>query len=111
MHSEELIDGTVGKVARLRIVGDPAAENLEAVPNAGDRISDLVRELCEQARRRREPVSLDELGLEHTEPRLPVLEESPPYAPSLRLVASLAPRARLLLFIGDDEAPMSGALI
>ena len=74
VHAQEFVDGQIGQFARLVVPVDPTAQDFETVPDAGDRIPHFVCELREQPGRGGQAIPLDELGLEHTQALLSVLE-------------------------------------
>ena len=53
VHPQQLVDREVGELARLGVVLDAPANELEAVPKRRDRVTNLVRELRHESPRRR----------------------------------------------------------
>jgi hypothetical protein len=67
VHPEQLIDCEVGEFARLGVVFDTAADELETIPERRNRVADLVCELRHQPARGREPIALHEVRLQRGE--------------------------------------------
>ena len=74
VHAQQLVDRQIRELDDPRVLRRPAANELEQVAQIRDRISNLVRELADEPRARREAIALHEIRLQRAEPRVAIGE-------------------------------------